>query len=197
MPKINEVSNRFNWIYKIGFFVILALPVLTFPPYFFPADWGKSIIFRSIMAILIFLLTFQLLYKKESLKLPNVKKNYIFWSLIILLSVFLLATVFSVDPNFSLWGNPYRGGGFVTLAFYFSFAILTFFLFKNENWKRALDLSIIWGILVSLIAVAQYFSLFSNILLPMPRQAGFHNGKPGAAWNISFAFIFHCIIFSN
>ena len=164
MTKINEKHNKLNWLYSIGFFIILALPILTLPPYFFPPDFAKTLIFRSIMAIMLFGLFWANL--NTSIR-SEVFKNKIIWALGGIFSVFLLATIFSVDRNFSLWGSPYRGGGFVSFAFYFIFAILLFILLKKEDWKKAWFFSIFIGILVSLVAIIQYFGFLSKIFLPM------------------------------
>lgn len=176
--KINQADNKFYWLYLAGFFVILALPIFIIPPYFFPADWGKSIVFKSIMAILLFLFVFQLLFKKNELKIPNFKKNTIFWLLAGLLFIFLLATIFSVDPLFSLWGNPYRGGGFVTFAFCIIFSVLAFTLLKNNIWKKTWLFSIIIGLLVSLTAVIQYYGLFNKIFMAEPGRPSSTMGNP-------------------
>ena len=193
--KINDknLKKKFlDWAYLAGFFIILALPILAWPPYFFPPDFGKSIIFRSVLAILLFLFVFQFLFRKKEISLPNIKNNpigsrqggtngasKIILALAALFVVFLLASIFSVDPYFSFWGSPWRGGGFITFAFYFVFAVLSFILFKNKDpstgsglsWKKAWDFSIIVGILVSLVAVIQYYGLFNRIFLSAGRPS--------------------------
>lgn len=144
---------------------MLALPLLVLPPWFFPPDWGKTIVFRSILAIILCLVAWQLIYKKNEIVIPNIKKNKIIWLLLGLFFAFLLATIFSADPYFSLWGSPYRAGGFITFAFYIVFAVLTFLLFKNRDWQRAWDFLIVIGILVSFVAIIQFYGLFNNIFL--------------------------------
>jgi hypothetical protein len=148
----NKFMNKLRWVYLTGFGIILALPILTLPPWFFPPDWGKTIIFRSIMAIMLFLFLAKNLAKSDFTKF---KRNPIIWALGALFTTFLLATIFSVDPNFSLWGSPYRGGGFVTFAFYFAFVILASVFFSAKNWRKALDFSIFIGVLVSLLGIMQ------------------------------------------
>src|SRR5260221_7145826 len=111
--KNNGFVNKFHWVYFVGFLIILALPILTIPPYFFPPDWGKTIIFRSILAVFLLLFTYQFFYRKQELDLPSLKKNNIIWVLGGLFGFFLLASIFSVDPYFSFWGSPYRSGGVV------------------------------------------------------------------------------------
>ena len=180
MPKINELKNKFSWVYIAGFFIVLALPVLIWPPYFFPADWGKTIVFRSVMAIMLFLFLWQFFYQRNKIGLPSFsaqggpasgwKNNKIIWALGALFVVYLFAGILSVDPLFSFWGSPYRGGGLVDFIFYFVFAVLAFILFKKEDWKKAFDFSIIIGVLVSLIGIIQYFGLFNNFFLAVPSR---------------------------
>jgi O-antigen ligase len=185
--------NKFHWVYIAGFFVILALPVLVWPPYFFPVDWGKTIVFRSVLAIMLFLCLWGFLSKKSDFRdnlntstaVEVFKKSPVMWALGGLFGAYLLATIFSVDVNFSLWGSPYRGGGFVNLAFCFVFAIMAFMFFKKGNsasgeinWKRALDFSIIIGVVVSLIGIAQYHGWFNKILLAVPSRPPSTMGNP-------------------
>jgi len=197
------MSNKLNWLYKIGLFIILTLPILTIPPYFFPADWGKSIVFRSVMAIMLFLFIASSLRARVSRSrersvagsnlnrgdcfvgcdlLAMTKNNpirkplasngasKIIWALGGLFGIFLLASIFSVDPLFSFWGSPYRGGGFVTFAFYFVFAIMAFLFFRKQDphvseagWQKAWVFSIFIGILVSFVGIIQYYGLFNKI----------------------------------
>jgi O-antigen ligase len=173
-----EINNKFRWIYSAGFCIILILPLLSLPPYFFPPDWGKTIVFRSITAILLFLFIFQLLFRKNEIKLPNFKKNTVFWLLTSLLAIFLLATVFSVDPLLSLWGNPLRSGGVVTFAFYFVLSALAYILFKKDDWKNTWNISIAIGVLVSIGAVIQYYGLFYKIFFAMPGRPSSSLGNP-------------------
>jgi O-antigen ligase len=171
----NTLQNKFHWLYLTGFFVILCLPLVALPPYFFQPDWAKAIIFRSIVAIMLFALFVQFLSKnniKERLQtaIATFRKNPILWALGALFLVFLLASIFSVDPLFSFWGSPYRGGGFVTFAFLFAFAIIAFWILKKEDWKKAFIICISVGVLVSLIALIQFYGIsnpiFSNISRP-------------------------------
>ena len=123
------------------------------------------------------LFAYQFLYKKNYFTI-NFKKNYTIWALSGLFIIYLLASIFSVDPYFSFWGSPYRGGGFVTFAFYFIFAILAFVLFKKEDWKKAWIFSIFIGILVSLVALIEYYGLFNNIFVSVGAQPGSTTGNP-------------------
>jgi len=61
-----EKKNGLYRIYLIGFFLILALPLISSPVLLHPTAWGKAIFFRIIISILIFLFIYQLLYKKNN-----------------------------------------------------------------------------------------------------------------------------------
>lgn len=155
---------KINQMYAIGIFGILALPLLHLSPYFSPADWGKTIIFRIIITIFLFLLTYQVFQKsKESTFLPlNLKNNVILWLLGALWFFLALSTIFSVNPYFSFFGNPIRSGGLLSLSFYFLFCIFMLAYSNRKDWKIYLDFSILVGMLVSFIAIGQYYSLFTK-----------------------------------
>lgn len=154
-------ENKLLWIYLTGFFLILALPFLNIPPWFSPPDWGKTIIFKSILAILLFLFIAQTLVKERF----AIKTSKVLWSLFGLLGIFGLATIFSMNPSFSFWGNPYRSGGFLNFASYILFAILAFLVLKRSDWSKILNFSLIVGVLVSIVAIFQKFELYGKIFV--------------------------------
>jgi putative inorganic carbon (HCO3(-)) transporter len=159
------MKGKFYWVYLIGFFLILVLPLLNLPPWFSPPDWGKTIVFRIVLSILLF---FFILQKTQinADKTDLCRYGLPFWLLIGLLGIFFLATIFSLDRNFSFWGSPYRSGGFLNFAFYIIFAILAFLIIKDRDWQKIWDFAIFIGILVSLVAIFQWKGLFSQFLIP-------------------------------
>lgn len=190
MPKINEKGNKFYWVNKIGFFIILALPVLIAPPYFFPADWGKSIVFRTILSILSILFIYQVFYKKNTIPGVNIKNNKLVWAMMAYFTVFLLASIFSVDPGFSFWGSPFRGGGFINLGFCFVYALLVFIFFRNNDWKKAWIFSFFIGIIVSGLAIIQYYGIFSSFFIPKSEPSStMGNPIPLAVYLLLLSFI--------
>ncbi|MEK7519494.1 MAG: hypothetical protein AAB565_01790, partial [Patescibacteria group bacterium] len=80
----NSQKDNFYELYLMGAFLALALPLLIFPPWFIPLGWGKTIIFRSVFAILFFLFLYQTLNRKvrlESLKAKIKSISPLFWLL--------------------------------------------------------------------------------------------------------------------
>ena len=98
------------------------------------------------------------------LRKPN-KENLHLYLLGVLLGIFSLATLFSLEPLFSFWGDPIRAGGFINFAFYILLAFLLFLIVKPKDWTRIWDFTIGIGILVALVGLFQYLHLFSTIFI--------------------------------
>jgi len=177
----NLRRENLYFLYLIGFFLILALPLLIVSTWFAPLGWGKTIVFRIILSILIFIFLSQAIFKKIAVRDTENKIRSVllpFWILVILFLIYLLATIFSLDPNFSLWGSPLRSGGFVNLASYMIFAILIFLILKKEDWQKIWDFSIIIGILVSIVAIFQQFGIYSKFFIPFSFRPSGTTGNP-------------------
>jgi len=158
-----DSNNKSYNFFLTGFFIILTLPLLITPALLSPSAWGKAIIFRIIISVLIFLFIYQLIYKK--IDLSNWRNFGIsFWILITFLIALILATIFSLDPHFSFWGSPLRGDGSLNLGFIILFAILIFLILKKSDWRKIWLFSIFIGVLVSIIALFQKFGVFENII---------------------------------
>lgn len=157
-------NNLFFW----GICSILFLPIIILPPTFQPADWSRALLFRIIMAILISLLFFKFLYKKEGVIAIPQKKNLVYLPFFLLLGflfILILATIFSQDMVFSIFGSPSRAGGTLNMLFFVIFVVLLA-LFTDENsWKKLFNLLFIAGVLISSLAVVQYFNIFKNIFI--------------------------------
>lgn len=177
---MNDKSYK---IYLIAFFVILALPLLAAPPMFHPAAWGKAVVFRIIISSLLFFLIWQIISGKIKINFKDLldRKNKIFWPfwlLVALWVVFLLATIFSQDSYYSFWESPYRAGGFLNFSLYIVFAILAFLIIRKKDWQKIWDFCIIIGVLASIMAILQYFEVFSKYLVP-------YTGRPPASFGNS------------
>src|SRR3989339_774710 len=164
--KSNYSLLKEYWIYLPGI-IMLALPLLNLPPWFSPPDWGKTIIFRSIIALLLFAFIFKLFLSKTStLALQNLRSiKPILASLLIFIGIFFLATIFSLDRTFSQWGDPSRSGGVINFFTYVIFSLLLFLVLEKKHWQIVWIFSICIGILVSLTALLQWRGVFSEFFI--------------------------------
>src|SRR3989344_1115943 len=152
----------------IGVFLILALPLLNIPPFFSPPDWGKAIVFRLVLSVLLLLFVWQVLSGKQRMQKISWKstKGILMSLLVLFLGIFLLATVFSVDPAFSFWGDPQRAGGTLNLIFLVLFALFLFAAFpKEQSWKIFTNVLLAAGAAVSALAIFQWQGWFSTFLI--------------------------------
>jgi len=195
-------NKKLEKFFLIGFFLILVLPLLNLPPLFSPPDWGKTIIFRIILPIMIFVFVWQLLFRKLPGSHPGGRRDgfpdntgfskeikIILFLLLALFGIFLLATIFSLDPHFSFWGNPYRAGGFLNFAFYIIFAILAFLIIRQRDWQKIWDFSIFIGILVCVVAIFQQFGIVKEIFI-------FTESRPPSTIGITTALSIYLLLLS-
>ena len=153
--------NPFRRLYLIGFFLILSLPLLNLPPWFSPPDWGKTVVLRIVTSCLLFLFLWQIASAKNSNALAplvnrsRAAKTYFLLAAFIGLS--FLAVFFSADTAMSLWGTPYRAGGFVNLLCLFTSISIAFLVIQKKDWQKLLSFHVVIAILVSIVALAQKF----------------------------------------
>jgi len=180
----NNSSGQFlplYWVYLAGFFLIIIQALNVIPFWSEPGDWGKSVVFRIISSVLLCLFIIQVISRKISLDYLRKKIRSIspfFISLMVLFLVFLLAAIFSPNPKFSLWGDPFRSGGFVNFGLYILFSLLLFLTVKDNDWRKLLDSLIIVGCFVSLVAIFQQFGILSNFFIPFTVRPHGTMGNP-------------------
>lgn len=162
----------------IGICSIIALPILSDYGFLFPL--GRDIIFRIIVEILLGLYIVLIFLDKSFLPKPN----WLLWSLIGFWLINGIATINSLQPIFSFWGNPFRGHGFFSLTHYLIFFIILTSVIKNSYiWKKIIWLSIIISLPITL------FSLY-EILSYVPRtQSTLNNPNFLAAYLLLIFFI--------
>ncbi|MFA5878072.1 MAG: O-antigen ligase family protein [Candidatus Staskawiczbacteria bacterium] len=160
--------DKFYWVYIVGFLLISTLPFWAIPPLLHPAAWGKTIIFRIILSILIFFVIYQIIYRRNTLIIEKLKAKttrLVLNILALLLFLFLLSTIFSPERSFSFWGNPYRAGGFLNFAFYIAFAILVFSILKSREWKLIWNFFLGTALVISFVAFLEQFKIFGEFLV--------------------------------
>lgn len=161
-------QKRFHWLYLAGFFLILALPLFAAPPWLHPPGWGKAVIFRIILSMMLLVFLWQSLSQRGQTS-PGQSWRTLSgagrWLLLGLAGLFLLAALASFEPPFSFWGSPYRAGGSLNFIFYILFALLALSILQPREWRKIIDFSLLVGLLAALIAILQYFHVFSRELI--------------------------------
>ncbi len=171
-------------IYKIGIALILLLPIIAWPPLFSPPAFGKGILFRIIFSFLLFLFLYEGFLKEKGSIFRNIigkirsKKDIFFFSPLLLLFFLSLSVLFSVDPFYSLFGSPARGGGFVTFALLIVLAYFLFFLLKKEDWKFVWNISFAVAAVACVAAIFQWQGLFEDIIVESSRRPFSFFGNP-------------------
>ena len=169
MKNNNYISQKkLHPLFFWGIYLILFLPIVLLPPTFQPAVWSRTLLFRIALTLLISFFFFKFFYKKDiSISIPK-WKSPVYLPFLILSGFFItliLATIFSQDFMFSVFGSPKRAGGVLNLLFFFLFSVFLALSVNENNWKKLFNWLFGIGVLVSLLAVVQYFNLFKNLFI--------------------------------
>jgi O-antigen ligase len=122
---------------------------------FFPFITTKALFFRILVSIGLAIAVWIYLLNPETFP----KKNYLFLAIVLFFLANIIATIFSVNPYRSFWGNAERMEGLWSLFFYLSYFFLLFTLFQfNPQSKKIIFYSIlIVSVFVSGLEIHQAF----------------------------------------
>jgi len=155
IPKL-DIPTILEKIILGGIIFILALPLLgDYGMWLFPI--GRDIIFKLAVEFLFVIYLIFLLVKKQlttyNLQLTT---SPIALSLISFWVIMALATIFSVQQEFSIWGNIYKNQGLMTWTHYVLFFFLLIgFLKEKRYWDLFVHTAIIVGGIIGLITLWQ------------------------------------------
>jgi O-Antigen ligase len=169
-----SLDKKIHWFYLAAFFLIAVLPLIAIPPLLHPASWAKTILFRIIISCTLLVILYQAFFSDKKiiekfifyLKDKRAKVRSALWILIAFGAVYILSTIFSLEPHFSFWGNPARGIGAITIVLLIIYSLLIFLVLREKNWQKFWIINISIGILVSLVALIQKFRILPNIINP-------------------------------
>src|SRR5262249_7849542 len=83
------------------------------------------------------------------------------WALSLFVLWMGLATITSVDPVRSFWGNLERMGGYINLLHIYALFVIAGAVITAQNWwERLFRISVIASIVMSLDAILQAFDFF-------------------------------------
>ncbi len=140
---IEKILKR---IIQVGSAAILFAPILVNSRFLFPYIHLKNIYFRFLVSALLVLLVWYLLEKGGIWG----RKNYIFYSLLALVAVYIVAGIFGVNPYNSWWGNYERMDGILNYIFLLTYFFILINVFdKKEEWYFLVRASLLAALLVS------------------------------------------------
>ncbi len=137
---------------------IFALPLVFFPNIFTTFELAKAAVFQGSVTLMFLLWVLKYFLQGTSPSVLIKSRKYIRTALALFLGFYILATVFSVAPEMSVFGWYPRFQGLFTLAGYCIFGLIVFFELRTEQQKKRLMLMMMASfLLVCAVALAQKF----------------------------------------
>ena len=168
-----------------GLFAIPLIPFLVSSSLFFPFITTKAFAWRIIVEIIF--AGWILLALQDADYRP--KKSLILYSLFIFLGIIGLADLFGVAPLKSFWSNFERMEGYITLLHLGMFFLVISSVFKEVDWKRWWNVSLLTSFLMVLYSVLQLIGLKTI------NQGGVRvDGTLGNAIYLAVYMLFHIFI---
>lgn len=122
--------------------------------FFFPYVFPKILFFKVIVEIAAIFFAMLLVADKE----VRTKLNWMQWAVIIFFAVLVVASVFGVNIERSVWGNAERSDGLITIAhFVLYFLMLSQLLRSEKKWLKFFDIALIVEFLVMVYGLLQVF----------------------------------------
>ena len=135
----------------MGLFAIPFIPFLVSSSFFFPFITTKAFTWRIIIEIIF--AAWVLLALLDASYRP--KRSIIFYSIFGFLAIIGLADLFGVAPVKSFWSNFERMEGFITLLHLGMFFLVISSVFKEIDWKRWWNVSLVASALLVLYCFLQ------------------------------------------
>ncbi len=130
---------RFHHVLKIGIAFTLLLPLIVFPSHLYPYHFGKVIIFRMMIEVLVVGYIFFILKRPEYR--PAFGK--IETALILFLALSLVSSLTGLDFTRSFWGTIERMGGWLHFFHLIVFFFLIRALFRSvDEWQMLLSFGV-------------------------------------------------------
>jgi tetratricopeptide (TPR) repeat protein len=149
-----EKDHPIATILKLGLYVIAFIPLIIFSEFLSPFHFGKVIVFRSIIEVMVVFYVLLLLSPQRKRYLPT--KSRIFWAFAIFTVAFGITSFAGIDTYQSFWGTLERMGGWFTFLHYFAFFTILVAMFKDrKDWIRLIQLTLFVGVLSALYGFLQ------------------------------------------
>ena len=150
------MEKTLKYIIWAGLAAVSLIPLLVKSNYYFPYIVPKTLAFRIIIEVIFLAYLGLAVIKKEYRPKLNLVLVLFF---LYLISIFL-SSILGGSFYFSFWSNNERSEGLLLLLHLFLFLIvLSAFLKDFKEWLLVFEASFLGGLLVSLVALAQYLNV--------------------------------------
>mgnify|MGYP000353683215 CR=1 FL=1 len=131
--RYNETKMRFTEIclklLRWGIYISLFVPLIIFSEFISPFHFGKAVVFRSLVEILVVVYILLLLVGGKKY-LPRWTPIVIAFT--IFTGIYGLATLTAVDFKFAFWGTLERMGGFFSFLHFWAWFVILTSIFKSD-----------------------------------------------------------------
>ena len=183
-------KNLYDGIRAISGLLIFIIPLFVLPiarDYF---EFPKMFLFYFLVLLLVGLWVLLIIFEKKIF----IKKISLWLPISLLLFVWILSTIFSIHPDTSLFGNPWRfNGGLLSI---FAFIIFTFIVINTIDVKDInfyLKVALISTLSTALIGIMQAFKIIK--FLPSDGRIGSTLGQANFLGSFLLIGIFISIYF--
>lgn len=137
---------------KYAVYASAVVPLIIFSQYISPFHFGKVVVFRTLVEIML-ALYLALIWRDRSY-LP--RRDVFFWGFLGFTLAYTITTFTSINIYQSFWGTLERMGGLYSFWHYFIFyLILTSILRTREEWMRLLKITVVVGVLSAFYGFGQ------------------------------------------
>ncbi len=137
---------------KYCIYATALMPLVIFSQYISPFHFGKVVLFRSMVEVMLAL--YIILALKDRSYLP--RRDKFFWSFLAFTVAYTLTTFTSINVFQSFWGTLERMGGAYSFWHYFFFYIIAVSILKTkEDWMKFLKITVGVGVLSAFYGFGQ------------------------------------------
>lgn len=147
------MNNFLKWTAIIGIFLVPFTPLMISSTMLFPFITGKAFFFRIVVEIVF------AAYLILALRDPNYrpKKSLISLATLLFLLVVIVADVFGVNPNKSIWSNFERMEGLFMIVHLWMYFVVASSLLVKKHWDYFMQTSVGVSVIVAIYGILQVF----------------------------------------
>jgi len=135
------------FVIQWGTYLALFAPLIISTKFFFPFVAPKTIFFRILVEII--LVAYLFLVMKNRTYRPRI--NPLTIAITLFLAIFILASFTGINLHRSFWSTNERMTGILTMLHLFAFFVILSSVWRErKDWERALGVSIVVGIILSI-----------------------------------------------